>query len=242
MQTNDPKHRIIKVTMAATVKPLPAFVNRLSNADIEHGEQVGAFIVWPAARPIIPLEAGERLPLLLRIRPAQPGQSVNLTTTGDGYKLSRESHGDGYLLEVTAEPSANAASRVLPLVVKVEGGEELKLQVTTRTQAENLVTTPRQVDFGEVSFAKLQAGGTLFSRLGIRKQVGSFQIKSLKSSLEFLQVDSQTIVDGSNYLIRLRLDPTRLPKPATYIGTLHIETTDTTRPQLDVPIKLVVTP
>ena len=49
--------------------------------------------------------------------------------------------------------------------------------------------------------------------------------------LEFLQVDSQTIVDGSNYLIRLRLDPTRLPKPATYIGTLHIETTDTARPQ-----------
>ena len=78
------------------------------------------------------------------------------------------------------------------------------------------------------------------SRLGIRKQVGTFQIKSLASSLEFLQVESQALVDGSNYLIRIRFDPAKLPKAATYIGTLRIETTDAARPQLEVLIKVVV--
>ncbi|HEY9231213.1 MAG TPA: hypothetical protein VIS78_03680 [Blastocatellia bacterium] len=239
MQTNDPKHRVIKVTMTATVKPLPAFVKRISNADIEHGETVGAFVVWPAARPIIALEAGERLPISLRIRPTAPNQNVKLSA--DGLKLTREAHGDGYVLDITVESPADASSRVQPLIIKVEGGEELKLQVMAKAEAENLVVTPRQIDFGEVSLARAQAGGTVLSRIGIRKQVGTFEIKSLKSSLEFLQVESQTIVDGSNYLIRLRLNPARVPKPATYMGTLHIETTDAARPQLDVPIKLVVT-
>ncbi len=224
--------------MTATVKPLPAFVKRISNADIEHGETVGSFIVWPAARPLLALEAGERLPISLRIRPAAPNQTIKLNA--DDMKLTREAHGDGYLLDVTVEAPADVTTRVLPLVVKAESGEELKLQVTAKAQAENLVVTPRQIDFGEVSLAGAQAGRMVFSRVGVRKQVGTFEIKSLKSSLEFLQVDSQTIVDGSNYLIRLRLDPARLPKPATYMGTLHIETTDAARPQLDVPIKLVV--
>ena len=240
LQTNDPKHRVIKVTMTATIKPLPAFAKRISNADIEHGERVGAFIVWPAARPRITLEKGERLPVSLRIRPATPNQSAKLAATSDSFKLTRETNGSGYVADVIIEPPADAPSRVLPLVVKVEGGDDLKLQVTVNTLSENLIVTPQQVDFGEVSLAKLQSGATVMSRLGIRKQVGTFQIKSLASSLEFLQVESQALVDGSNYLIRIRFDPAKLPKAATYIGTLRIETTDAARPQLEVLIKVVV--
>lgn len=242
LQTNDPQHRVIKVTVTATVKPLPAFAKRISNADIQHGDMVGAFVVWPTARPIIALEKGERLPISLRIRPAAPKRSPPLAAASDSFKLARETNGEGYVLELTVEPPADAPSRVLPLIVKVEGGEELKLQVTMNAQAESLIITPQQVDFGEVSLAKLQSGASVMSRLGIRKPVGAFQIKSLKSSLEFLQTESLTIVDGSNYLIRIRFDPAKLPKAATYIGTLRIETTDAARPQLEVPIKVVIMP
>jgi hypothetical protein len=240
LQTNDPKQRVIKVTMTATIKPLPAFATRISNADIEHGERTGAFIVWPATRPRVTLEKGERLPISLRIRPAAPNQSARLTATSDSFTLTRETNGDGYVLDVTIEPPADAPSHVLPLVVKVEGGEDMKLQVTVNTLSENLIVTPQQLDFGEVPLAKLQSGATVTNRLGIRKLVGTFQIKSLASSLEFLQVEAQTIVDGSNYLIRIRFDPAKLPKAATYIGTLRIETTDAARPHLEVPIKVVV--
>ncbi|MEN3331829.1 MAG: hypothetical protein V7641_1194 [Blastocatellia bacterium] len=241
LQTNDPKHRLIKVTITATIKPLPAFAKRISNADIEHGEKVGAFIVWPAARPRVTLEKGERLPISLRIRPAAPDQSIKLAAQSDSFTLTRETNGSGYMVNITVEPPADAPSRVLPLVVQAESGDELKLQVTVSSLAENLIVTPPQLDFGEVALAKLQSGATVMSRLGIRKLVGTFQIKSLASSLDFLQVESETLVDGSNYLIRIRFDPAKLPKAATYIGTLRIETTDAARPHLEVPIKLVVT-
>ena len=52
----------------------------------------------------------------------------------------------------------------------------------------------------------------------------------------------KTIVPGSNYVIYIRFDPARLPKPATYIGTLRVETTDAAQPQLEVPVKVVITP
>jgi hypothetical protein len=241
LQTNDPKHRLIKVTVTATIKPLPAFAKRISNADLQHGDAVGAFIVWPTARPAVALEKGERLPISLRIRPAAPG-GVKLAAASDGFTLTRETNGDGYVLNVTVESPADAPSRVMPLVVKTEGGEDLKLQVTANAQAEGLIITPQQVDFGEVSLAKLQDGASVVGRLGVRKPVGAFRVKSLKSSLEFLQAESVTIVDGSNYLIHIRFDPAKLPKAATYIGTLRVETTDAARPLLEVPIKVVITP
>ena len=163
--------------MTATIKPLPASAKRISNADIEVGERVGAFVVWPAARPMVALEKGERLPLLLRIRPAEPNPGLKLTAASDLFKLTRETNGDGYVLEVTVEAPADAPSRVLPLVVKTASGDEVKMQVTVSLQADNLIVTPRQVDFGELSLEKLQGGALVTGRLGIRKQVGTFQIK-----------------------------------------------------------------
>src|ERR1051325_9413005 len=173
LQTNDPKHRFIQVTVTATVKPLPAFVKRISNADIQHGDKVGSFIVWPTARPIILMEKGERLPFSLRIRPDAPNQTVKLAAASDAVKLTREANGDGYVLDVTVESPADVPSRVSPLVVNVEGGPALTLQVTAKAQSEGLVTSSRQVDFGEVSLADLRGGTARMSRLGVRKQVGT---------------------------------------------------------------------
>jgi hypothetical protein len=241
LQTNDPKHRVIQVVVTATVKPLPAFVKRISNADIQHGDKIGSFIVWPTARPVIPMEKGERLPISLRIRPDAPGQSVTLAAASDTVKLTRETNGDGYVLDVTVESPADAPSRVLPLVVNVEGGQALTLQVTAKAQTEGLVTSSRQVDFGEVSLANVQSGSAPLARLGVRKPVGTFEVKAVTASLDFLRVEAQTIVPGSNYVIYIRFDTARLPKPATYIGTLHIETTDAAQPQLELPVKVIVT-
>jgi hypothetical protein len=241
LQTNDPKHRLIQVTVTATIKPLPAFVKRISNADIQHGDKVGRFIIWPTARPIIALEKGEQLPISLRIRPDVPSQGVKLAAVSDAVKLTRESNGDGYVLDMTVESPADAPSRVLPLVINVEGDQALTLQVTAKTQSEGVVTSSRQVDFGDVPLASLQSGAAPMSRLGVRKPVGTFEIKAVTASLDFLRVEAQTIIPGSNYVIYIRFDKAKLPKPATYIGTLHIETTDAAQPQLDVPVKVVIT-
>ncbi|HKP87824.1 MAG TPA: hypothetical protein VJZ26_17110 [Blastocatellia bacterium] len=231
------------MTITANVKPLPAFASRISNRDIAHGEVVGAFVVWPAARPVIAIERGERLQVTLRIRPAKADSgSLKLAEACDTCKLRREENGDGYLLDITIEPSNDSSRLVMPAVLKINDGAagELALELTANVQADNLTVTPGQIDLGEVSLAALPGALAAGGRVGIRKTVGSFRIKSLSTTLDFLSLEQRTIVEGSNYLIRVRLDQTKHPKAATYTGILKIETDDLQRPRIEVPIKLVL--
>ncbi len=233
------------MTVTANIKPVPAFVARISNADIAHGEKAGAFNVWPIARPVVTVERGERLTVTLRIRPAEPTiASLKLASASEAYKLRRETSGDGYLLDMAIEPSNDSAQRVMPVALQINDGAsgELALQLTVNVQAENLVATPRQLDLGEVSLANLRGGATAGTRVGVRKTVGTFHIKSLTSTLGFLNMEPRTIIEGSNYVIRVSIDRTKLPKAATYTGVLRIETDDPLTPRVEVPIKVIVKP
>ena len=233
------------MTVKANVKPIPAFAARISNADIAHGEKVGAFNVWPIARPIVTIERGERLAITLRIRPVEPaGGNLKLANDSEAYKLRREASGDGYLLDMVIEPPNDSTQRVMPVSLEINDGAsgQLALQLTVNVQAENLVATPRQLDLGEVSLADLQNGATAGTRVGVRKIVGTFRIKSLTSTLGFLNLEPRTIIEGSNYVIRVSIDRAKLPKAAAYTGVLKIETDDPLTPRVEVPIKVVVKP
>jgi hypothetical protein len=248
LSTNDPRHPVIKVTVLATVKPLHALVKRINNADVAHGEKIGSFNVWPTARPVITVERGERLTISLRVRPiAATGGSLKLMTAGEAVKLRRETNGSGYWLDIPVEPATatssatDASPRVTPVVLQPsDSSGDLNIQLTVNVQAENLITTPRQLDFGEVSIADLQSGSRKIGRVNVRKLVGAFHIKALSSTLAFLKLEHQAMVEGSNYLIRAHIDSAKLPKAGTYNGILHIETDDAQLPRLEVPIKLVL--
>jgi hypothetical protein len=245
LQTNDPRHRLVKVTVTANIKPVPAFVARISNKDIAHGEKVGAFNVWPIARPVVTVERGERLTVTLRIRPAEPTSgSLKLANASEAYKLRREANGDGYLLDMAIEPSNDLTQRVVPVALQINDGAsgELALQLTVNVQAENLIVTPRQVDLGEFSLANLRDGAMAGTRIGVRKTVGTFHIESLTSTLDFLTLEPRTIIEGSNYVIRVIINQIKLPKAATYTGVLRIETDDPLTPRVEVPIKVIVKP
>jgi hypothetical protein len=245
VQTNDPRHSLVTVIVTANIKPLPAFAARISNADIAHGEKVGAFNVWPAARPIITVERGERLTVTLRIRPTEPASAVlKLARASETYKLRREPNGDTYLLDLMIEPSNDLAQQIIPVALEINDGAsgQLALQMTVNVQAENLIATPRQLDFGEVSLASLRDGLTGGGRFGIRKTVGTFHIKSLTSTLDFLKLEPRTIIEGSNYVIRVSFDQTKLPKAATYTGILRVETDDPLTPRVEIPVKMVLKP
>jgi hypothetical protein len=240
LSTNDPRNPVIKLTILATVKPLPAFVKRISNADVAHGDKEGALSVWPSARPVITVERGERLAISLRIRPIG-GDSLKLSTANDSFKLRREANGSGYWLDIPIEPATDTSPRVIPIALQASDPPgDLNIQLTVNVQAENFFVTPRQLDFGEVSLADLQSGSQRIGRVGIRKLVGAFHIKALSSTLGFLKLEHQAMVEGSNYLIRARVDPSKLPKAGTYNGVLQIETDDAQVPRLEVPIKIVL--
>jgi hypothetical protein len=229
------------VTIVATVKPLPAFARRISNADIVRGERLGAFNVWPTARPVVTVERGERLALALRIRPVAGGDSsLKLRAADDAFKLRREEKGNGYWLEMTTEPISEASPRVIPIALETGDSQgELNIQLTLNLQSDNLITTPRQLDFGEVSISTLKSGAEKVGRVGVRKLVGAFHIKALTSTLGFLKLEQQAMVDGSNYIIRARIDSSKLPKAGIYNGVLQIETDDAQSPRIEVPIQIV---
>jgi hypothetical protein len=243
--TNDPRYPVIKLTLAAEVKPLPDFLKRIENANVTHGEQAGSFNVWPTARPAVAVEPGERLKIALRIRPTSPDSGILrlATNQGDSYKLRRETSGDGYWLDIEIA-AANQASRqtaVIAFESSNPNAPRLSIPLTINIPAENLIVTPKTIDLGELSLASLKSGIAKSSRIGLRKLVGTFQIKSLSATLPFIKLEAQTMVEGSNYLIKVSLISEKLPAAGSYSGTLLIETSDPARLRVEVPLKLTLT-
>jgi hypothetical protein len=241
LQTNDPRRPLLKVTVKANVKPLPETVKRIQNAALERGEQVGNFIVWPTSKPVITVDRGEPSVVAVRIRPATTAASGSLKLARESadYQFKRETNGTGYWLEIRVPPTDETAPRTItvPLDTGDSAAGALAVQLTVNVAAESLIVAPRQIALGEVS---RQGGASGAGRLSLRKLVGAFHIKSLSASLDFLELESQTMVEGSNYLIRISVDLTKLPKAGAYTGLLRIETDDRNTPRVEVPVKLVV--
>lgn len=242
LQTNDPRNPIIKLTAIATVKPLPAYVKRMTTADVASGDIGSGFTVWPTLRPTLPLERGERLDITLRLRP-QTGSTATLALAPDApdfCKLRHDKNTNTYWLDIAAGPVDASVKRAVPLVVTDPNGAPIKLTVNLAIDvpAENLIVTPRELDLGEIALSSLKAGQQKMGRAGIRKLVGSFHIRTLSSTLPFLRLDHQTIVEGNNYLVLTRFLLDQLPKAGAYDGSLVIETDDGN--SLKVPIKLTI--
>ena len=240
VKTNDPRHPVIKVTLAATVKALPDYVKRIATADLGHGEVIGAFQVWPTARPVISVEAGERLTMSLRIRAtAQNASTLKLAADApETWKLRREPKTGDYWMDMQIDASNGSGARTSTVVVDSGDGRtrEMRIRLTVNVLAENLIVTPKALDFGEVSLAKAR---TSVQRVGIRKLVGTFHIKAVSSSLPFLKLEQTTLIENTNYLVRLTIDPARPVKSGTYDGVLLIETDGGNRVEVPVKIKLV---
>jgi hypothetical protein len=231
---------VIKITLKANVSPLPDYVKRINGRDIEHGQSAGPANVWPASHPSLDVEKGERVTLGLRLRPAKPAGALKvalLPNTPSGVKLRRETTGTGYWLDVATEPITSQTSIEVPLRLESDTApSDLTIKITLNVPAANLVATPKQLELGVISLSDLKSGTPKVGRLGVRKLVGSFRITALRSSLPFLSLEQKTIVDGSNYLIRVAVNPSA--KPGEYAGTINVETDD--HQHLEVPVKLTI--
>jgi hypothetical protein len=227
------------VTIVANVKPLPGYVKRIKTADIPHGEKNGAFQVWPTSRPAVSAEAGERFTIALRLRPQAPDAGTVKLGAGapQSWKLKRETSGD-YWLDIPIDAGSGSSTHTAPLVVELgdNRSQEIRVQLMVAVPAENLVVTPRELDFGELALAGVSRA---VQRLGIRKLVGTFHIKTLSATLPFLKLEPATMVDGSNYLIRITIDSAKPLKPGAYSGLVQIETDESHKVEVPINVKLV---
>ena len=136
------------------------------------------------------------------------------------------------------DSATGSGARTATLVADPGDGRtrEMRVRLTVNVLAENLIVTPKALDFGEVSLAKTR---NAFQRVGIRKLVGTFHIKALSSSLPFLKLEQTTILENTNYLVRVTIDPTKPLKTGAYDGALLIETDGGNRLQVPIKIKIV---
>jgi hypothetical protein len=241
IHTNDPKRPVLQFTILGDVKPIPDYIRRIENANIMRGEQVGGFAIWPTAHPTVAIARAERLSILLRIRSLDSVEPELQLGPGapDGLKLSRDA--SGYWLEVLIEGSGKTETKAIPIQVKggSPGAESFSLQLTIR-DLKNLVVTPAVLNLGDILLTDLKGGAVQIGRLGVRKEVGRLRVKSVTSTLNFISTETLTIVDGSNYLIRLAIKSAAALKAGTYSGVVRVETDDVEHPWLEVPCRLTL--
>jgi len=210
-------------------------VKRLKSGDVGHGENFGAYQVWPTSRPEIELEKGEKLSIPVRIRSTGAETLTVTVEPGSPWKLRKETSGD-YWLDILAEGGAQATPASAKLTVDFGSSRsEIQVKLKTSVPVDNLVVTPKDIDFGDLPVAGLSGS---VKRFGIRKLVGSFHIKTLSSTLPFLKLEQATMVDGSNYVIRVSIDQSKA-KPGSYSGSVVVDTDEAHRVEIPVKIKIV---
>jgi hypothetical protein len=119
---------------------------------------------------------------------------------------------------------------------------DLRLELAVIVLGEALLTTPSWTGPVEVSLSPQSGNGALVGRIGIRKLVGSFHVSAVSSTLPFLKVESQPLIDGQNYLIKVSIKSVQGLPSGTVDGIVNIETDDPKRPRIEVPFKIKLVP
>jgi hypothetical protein len=246
LYTNDPRHPSVTLRLTANATPLPDYVKRIKNAKINQGEQLGSFKVWPAAKPEVSIGRNERTNISLRIRPDFEG-AVELKLGSNNfeqakYKLRREDS-RSYWLDIETEPVSDAGVRNIAIELQSVSPkvENFSVNLVLNILDDSLLFTPAIVDCGEIPLSSLKQFPTRVGRAGVRKLAGTFRIKSVSSTLNFLKPEVQAMVEGSNYLIRVNTEVNNLPQAGAYQGKLIVETDDPQKPRLEIPIKITLT-
>jgi hypothetical protein len=245
LYTNDPRRPQVTLRVRANVQALPDYLKRIKNANINLGEQLGAYKVWPAAKPEVSLGRNEQVKLSLRLKTdfEEPAELklVSNDFSQAKYKLRREHN--SYWLDIESEPVSEAGKRIINIELQSTSPkvETLSVSLVLNILDDGLVFTPAVIDCGELPLSSLKDFPTRVGRAGVRKLAGAFRIKSVSTTLAFLAPVVQTMVEGSNYLITINTAPANLPKAGAYEGKLIVETDDAKKPRLEIPLKITIT-
>jgi hypothetical protein len=284
IQTNDPAHPTIKITISALVRPRPDWLVRLQNGSLD-GERVSGLTVWPTTRPQIRLATQEAITISLRVTQSGPDavpdsasstaetskqpavspqapravQGANGGNGGNGgipkapvnpvplaakkasYHVRRDSS-DVSWIDIDIGPLARAGLFVYPLVIPPDNGKlsGLNVEVTISVIDDQVVVVPSSLDLSGIQLPEEPAKSAQIGQIGIRTSLRTLHVLKLSSSIPFIRLDAQTILDGKNYLIKLILTADANPQPGTYEGTVRISTDDKSRPTIVVPCRITL--
>jgi hypothetical protein len=238
--SNDPKSSSITFTVTGNVKPPPAFVKRIGTVNLRHGVTIGNLNFWPTATPLVSVDQGEHFRFSLRVKSVEKKDAKIKIGTAEfenvTWKLRQESDVTTWI-DFDVGPISQPGSISKSINVETDSPGKATIALTVVVIAENLIATPRSIDLPDLSLADLQGRDRVIGRFGLRKLIGEFQIKAITCTLTFIRVEHQSLVDGSNYVIRLTLEAARA-KPGSYSGSVRVETDDPVKSLVEIPIKV----
>jgi hypothetical protein len=193
---------------------------------------------------VISLASGERMSVSLRIRPAEDKAVKLVTALNNSDKLKstlRAEDGQrGHWLDIEILPIEAVGLTELPITLIGGDGSDVTIKLFLNVIDSAITVTPEALDLGQVSIQDLKGGVVKAGRVGLRTSLGSFQIKSFSTDLAFLQVEQQTIISGSNYLLKVSIIPAARMTAGTYNGVIKVVTDSPKRPLVEVPCKVTV--
>jgi hypothetical protein len=229
--------------VTGNIRPVPDYVKRIINASIEHGEQVADFKVWPTSQPALMIERGERVALSLRIAPQKntAPKLMVVMNKSDKVKCELKAQDTLYWLDVDIGPIDSAGYFDLPLtLISSDGSSDVPIKLAINVVNNDIIPSLASLDLGQESIRALKKGAVKTGRFGVRIQLGAFQIRAISSDLPFLAFEKQTLVEGSNYLVRVSVNAKAKLKQGIYGGVIRVETDNTRNAVIELPVRLTL--
>jgi hypothetical protein len=171
--------------------------------------------------------------------------AVPLGPKGATYHIRRDASSgasDASWIDIDLGPLPAAGLFSYSLVIPANNGKlsGLGVGVTISVIEDELVVSPSSLTLTDLQVSEKPGHAIRIGALGVRSALRTFHILGLSSTLAFVKLEQQTIVDGRNYMLKVSVAAGAAPRPGTYEGLIRINTDDKTQPIIAVPCKITL--
>jgi hypothetical protein len=238
--TNDPQQPSFNLVLRARFKMEPAPTPTHTSVPMVPMKQVGPFLIEPVNRWVTSVLAGTSSASRLHLYnpEAKPVHIKQIVPGGTNFTATVQTIQDGkrYELHVATNPALKPGQYRQSVRVVTDSPKfpemtvELEATIFPRVFAMPasiiLPKLPASADLSAINWPSIY----------VRKvREGGLKITSYKSTLPFVQLELVTEKEGEVYVIRIKLDQSKI-KAGEHKGAVRIETNDPETPLLEVPL------
>ncbi len=239
--TNDPQQASFGLVLRARFKMEPAPTPTHTSAPMVPVKQVGPFVIEPVNRWVTSVLAGTSSAsrLYLYNPEAKPVRIKKVIPGGTKFTATLHPIQDGKRYELHVATNSALKPGQYRQSVRLITDSPKQPEMTVELEATifpRIFAMPTSIIMPTLP-ASSDLSSINWPAIYVRKvRKGGLKINSYKSTLPFLQLELVTEKEGEVYMIKLKLDQSKI-KAGEHQGKVRIETNDPETPVLEVPIK-----
>jgi hypothetical protein len=239
--TNDPQRGTIYLSLRAYVKPVESADGALAKSVA--GKSSGAFTISPNDRWFTSalVGTGVNTTIYLYNRTNNPVHIKKVEPGGSSFRVSLSPIQDGkrYEIAVSTDPALKPGqySQVVRLTTDSKETPEVVLHLNATVLAKVFVT-PSTVTMPKQSL-NTDLASLNIPLIYVRKvRETGLKLKSVRSTLPFLNLEVKTETEGQFYTIRVSIDKSKISGPGEFKGEIQVETNDPEVPAINIPVEM----